>query len=374
VTDLVTTKTLSPTSQLTIEFDGRVRGVGSNSRENVTTVLLEAIENLFPVGFNLAVVDRYGPILRAWGGNACVVGEQIATTRSTRYDLASLSKVVATTTLAQWLVQNRHWKLSDRVSKWLPELARDELTLHHLITHTSGLVDHRPFFHLGRHPRAVRQAVFDEANVDGPPGDVLYSDLNFMLLGWAVEKCSGQPLDRLFRDVVAAPLNLRSTGYRRRARDRAHSAATELNGDQRLEPSLVWGDVHDGNAWSLGGVAGHAGLFAPANDMATFITALLNPRQHPVLKPGTISAMTRYQAGHQPDVRALGWRLEPESWGEWPADTYWHTGFTGTSLLVAPSAGVGIVLLANAIHPVRQMDRQEEYRSLIHRSVAMMVL
>ncbi|MHB1087336.1 MAG: serine hydrolase domain-containing protein [Acidimicrobiales bacterium] len=315
-------------------------------------------------------MDRHGPVLRAWGGNSCVVGDTIPTSYDTLYDLASLTKVVATTTLAMWLVQNHRWKLTDKVSSWLPGFARDDITLWHLITHTSGLVAHRPFFQLGQDPRAIRRAVYAEALRDDAPGHVLYSDLNFMLLGWAVEHCTGTPLHSLFRDTVASPLQMTATRYRPSTRDQMKIAATELDGDQRLAPVLVWGEVHDGNAWALKGVAGHAGLFAPAKDMARFVSALLDSKHHPVLKQSTITTMTKFQAGAQPDVRAMGWRLQPQGWGKWPDGTFWHTGFTGTSLLLAPQEDLGVVLLMNAVHPVRQMDRQAAFRARIHRAIA----
>ena len=357
-------------SQLKVEYSVGQRRFPSRSRELLTNELLDVLDDSFPPGFNLAVVDKSGPVFRAWGGNSCVVGTTIPTSRDTRYDLASLSKVVATTTLAMWLVENKRWKLSDKVSTWLPGFQRNDITLWHLITHTSGLVAHRPFFQLGQRPRAIRQAVYDEALADEAPGRVLYSDLNFMLLGWAVEQCAGKPLQVLFRDTIATPLQMTATGYRPSVRDRMKIAATELDGDQRLAPALVWGEVHDGNAWALRGIAGHAGLFAPGDDMSRFVAALLDAKHHPVLKASTIATMTRFQARSRPDVRAIGWRLQPQGWGKWPEDTYWHTGFTGTSLLLAPKENIGVVLLMNAVHPTRQLDRQAAIRSRIHRAIA----
>ncbi len=162
-----------------------------------------------------------------------------------------------------------------------------------------------------------------------------------MLLGWASQLLRRAPLARLFGETVAGAASAwsaRASGRWRRARRRI--AATELDGDQRLAPGLVWGEVHDGNAWALGGVAGHAGLFAPADDLGRFARALLAPERHPVLGPDSIAEMTRFQAGAPPDVRALGWRLDASEWGAWPSSTYWHTGFTGTSLLVAPELGL----------------------------------
>jgi CubicO group peptidase (beta-lactamase class C family) len=358
------------TPRLDVEYSTRSTRLSAKSLDRLTNQLRETLDTGFPAGFNLAVVDRAGTLLRAWGGYANILEPVTATSRDTLYDLASLTKVVSTTTLALWLEQEDRWKLSDRVQRWLPTFPRDDLTLKQLITHTSGLIPHLPFFHLGQDPRAVRAAVYAEARNGVAPGEVVYSDLNFMLLGWAVISCTKEPLDRLFRDVVATPLALGDTRYKVRVGDLTRVAATELDGDQRLVPGLVRGEVHDGNAWSLGGVAGHAGLFSTADDLDRFVTALLNPRRHPVLRASTVARLARYQAGHQPDVRGLGWRLEPTEWGSWPEGTFWHTGFTGTSLLISPAADLGVVLLMNAIHPVRDLERQGKVRTLLHRTLA----
>lgn len=353
---------------LSVEYSNAAR-LGARRRERLITELDELRRDGFPAGFDLSVVDHTGVVLRAWGGNACVVGETVPIDRDTLYDLASLTKVIATTTLVLALADAGRWRLDDRVARWLPGFPRDDLTMRHLLTHTSGLVPHRPFFHLGRDPRAIRRALYDEAAHGDAPGSVLYSDLNFILLGWALTRLTGTPLHRLFRDLIAGPLGLTSTGYRPPLRQRRRVAATELNGDQRLTPQLVWGEVHDGNAWALGGVAGHAGLFSTASDLQLFTSALLT-RRHPVLRPSTIRSMSHFQAGAQPDVRGLGWRLDPRGWGAWPTGTYWHTGFTGTSLLVAPALDAGVVLLTNAIHPIRQLDRQAQVRATLHRTLA----
>jgi CubicO group peptidase (beta-lactamase class C family) len=357
----------SPRVQL--EFSRDSLAMPDGVRDELTGELLAALDASFPAGFNMAVVTKTSTLFRAWGGFSNTQAPITETRSDTIYDLASLTKVVSTTTLVLWLVQNRRWKLSDPVARWLPGFSREDLTIEQLLTHTSGLIPHRPFFHLGRQPLAIRRAVYAEAELGGATGEVLYSDLNFMLLGWAVARCANVSLDRLFRDVVAKPLGMTETRYRPTVRYRSRIAATERNGDQRLTKQLVWGDVHDGNAWALGGVAGHAGLFAPTNDMIRFVQSFLgaNPR---VLSQNSLHSMSRHPTGSQPAVRGLGWRLDPAAWGQWPSDTLWHTGFTGTSLLVSPSANLGVVLMTNAIHPTRQLERQEQLRATIHATVA----
>ncbi len=339
------------------------------ARAELVDELSRTLDSGYPPGASLLVVDADGPLLRINGGFSCVIDAEIATTSETIYDLASLTKVIATVPLALVLDERRAWSLDDPVARWLPGFPRADLSLRQLLTHTSGLPPHRPFYRRGSGVSAIRPALFAEAVAAGP-GPVNYSDLNYILLGWALSRCAATPLARLFTETVARPLGMQQTRYRPPLRERRRIAATELDGDQRLAPGLVWGEVHDGNAWALGGVAGHAGLFAPASDLGRFASALLRPDHHPVLGSAAIAEMTRRQAGAPPDVRALGWRLDASDWGHWPQGSYWHTGFTGTSLLIAPEFGVGVVLLFGGVHPVRRPEEQAALRRALHRRLA----
>jgi len=318
----------------------------------------------------MAVVEREGIVLEAFGGHACLVDELVPTTSGTCYDLASLTKVVCTVTLALIAEQRATLAFDDPVERWLPEFPQPRTTLLHLLTHTSGLVEHRPFYATlhGRAP--IEAAVYGEAITSTPGENVRYSDLNFMLVGWALEACFGRGLDGAFAAEVAGPFGLARTCFCPPLAGRCNTAATELDGDQRLQPGLIWGEVHDGNAFALGGVAGHAGLFAPLGDLARFLQHLLVPELAGVLLPESIALMSTRQAGSADDVRGIGWRLQPKDWGPWPEGTIWHTGFTGTSLLVCPTRGVGVVLLTNSVHPRRRVDDQSVVRAEVHRLVA----
>jgi CubicO group peptidase (beta-lactamase class C family) len=339
------------------------------ARERTANILGESIAAGYPAGASLVVVDAKGVLLRVVAGCSCIVGSEIPTAPDTVYDLASLTKVIVTVPLVLALAERGSWSLDDPASAWLPGFPRGDISLRQLLTHTSGLVPHREFYRLGHGLSVIRPAVYREA-VDATPGQVCYSDLNYMLLGWALTRCSGLPLARLFDETVARPLRMEGTRFRPPRRIRERVAATELDGDQRLAPGLVWGEVHDGNAWALGGVSGHAGLFAPVDDLGRFARALLAPDSHPVLGPESIAEMTSWQAGTPPEVRALGWRLDASELGPWPASTYWHTGFTGTSLLVAPASGIAVVLLMGGVHPARRPDEQSVLREAVHRAVA----
>jgi len=284
----------------------------------------------FPPSVSLAIVDRDGTALKAFGGYACTYGETVPTTAETLYDLASLTKVVCTVTLSLVAHQRGTLDLDDLVAKWLPGYPQDRTTLWHLLTHTSGLVDHRPFFKTCTGRAEVQAAVFAEAREPVPGTEVLYSDLNYMLLGWVLEACYEQGLDAAFESEVALPLRLSQTRFRPPEAERRLCAATELDGDQRL----------------------------------------LAPELAKVLSAESIALMADRQAGNGADIRGIGWRLEPREWGHWPEGTIWHTGFTGTSLLVAPSMGTAVVLLTNAIHPHRRLEDQAAVRAQVHQLVA----
>src|SRR5262245_3548622 len=285
----------------------------------------------------------------------------------TLFDLASLTKVIVTTPLVVLLHQRKAWDLDDPICKWLPGAPRSEVTIRHCLTHTAGLVWHRPFFAVQPDARALRAAVLAELRT-AVPGPVCYSDLSFMLLGWAVENRTAEPLDTLAVRELLAPLGMTRTRYRPRA-DVSGIVATEVNGDQRLRDEAIWGTVHDGNAFALGGVSGHAGLFGPVEDLGRFAAALLTPRRHAVLSAETIRLMTTRHGMAASDVRALGWRPRPAGWGRWPAGTFWHSGFTGTSMLVSPGADTAVVLLTNFVHPKRRPEEAQQLRAGLHRAV-----
>lgn len=337
----------------------------------VSQLLLRGLAAGTPPAVGAEVRTPDGAAYSAAGGWARLAtegAEPIAAWSGTLFDLASLTKVVATLPLVLLLHQRGLWSIDDPVARWLPGAPRSPVTISDCLLHTAGLVPFRQYYRACGDPGQVRTAVIGELAGAVPRGVVSYSDVGFMLLGWAVEECAGEPLTQIFAREVAGPLGMTSTGYLPRA-DRAMIAATEEDGDQRLTPGLIWGTVHDGNAFALGGVSGHAGLFGTAADLGRYAAAWLRPDRHPVLSAGTVELMTARQAGTGDQARVLGWRTRPAEWGDWPAGTLWHTGFTGTSVLVAPALGTAVVLLTNAVHPVRRPAETAELRVSVHRAV-----
>src|SRR5579859_1800987 len=343
----------------------------------VSGMLLGVLASGFPPAVAIQVCTPEGSPSAAAGGWARLADtdflEPVLAGTDTLFDLASLTKVVATLPLVLLLHQRGRWSIDDPVARWLPGAPRSAVTIAQCLLHVSGLVPHRPYYETCAGPAEIRRAVIAEL-ADAVPGPVAYSDLGFMLLGWAVEECAGEPLADLAAREVFGPLGMSSTGYRPRA-PLARIAATEADGDQRVGgeqrsgTGVVWGQVHDDNAFALGGVSGHAGLFGTAEDLGRFAAALLTPDRHPVLSAETLALMTARHAGAGTEERVLGWRLRPEAWGDWPEGTFWHTGFTGTSLLVAPAIEVAVVLLTNAVHPVRRLDQIGGVRASVHRAI-----
>jgi CubicO group peptidase (beta-lactamase class C family) len=337
----------------------------------VSRLLVNALADGVPPAAAIEVTTAAGGTSYTAAGGWAVLGAgsapSVPASLRTLFDIASLTKVVVTAPVALLLHQRKAWDIDDPIARWLPDAPASAVTIRQCLTHTAGLVPHRPFYAEQDSPAAIRQAAIAEL-ADAAGGPVCYSDLSYMLVGWAAEQCAGEPLDVLAGREILGPLGMTSTCYRPSA-PLPSIAATEADGDQRQSRGLIWGEVHDGNAYALGGVSGHAGLFSTAADLGRFAGALLRPDHHPVLSAATIELMTSRQAGAGDDVRAIGWRLRPGAWGRWPAGTIWHTGFTGTSLLVAPALGAAVVLLTNAVHPARHPAQIAALRAAVHRAV-----
>jgi uncharacterized protein YbbC (DUF1343 family)/CubicO group peptidase (beta-lactamase class C family) len=288
-------------------------------------------------------------------------------TEATIFDLASLTKVVATTTSVMQLVEAGRIRLSDPVAMFIPEFGqygKRGITIRHLMTHTSGL---RPDLELTVEFSGAAEAIArasQEVPV-APPGErFIYSDINYFLLGDIVERVSGERLDRYAAAHVFEPLGMKDTMFLPPAALRPRIAPTE-----RCDP-LAWpctrpdapflrGVVHDPTSRRMGGVAGHAGLFSTAADLSIFCRMLLHDgtlNGVRILSPATIAKMTAPATPPgMADVRGLGWDIDSvysSNRGElFPIGSYGHTGFTGTSLWLDPSSGSYVIFLSNRVHP-----------------------
>jgi CubicO group peptidase (beta-lactamase class C family) len=283
--------------------------------------------------------------------------DPIAAYTDTLYDVASLTKLF-TTTCVMRLVERGQLSLDEPVATWLPAFAaggKETVTLRDLLTHTSGLPDLLQLWKLADTP-ADRMALVLAAPLVQPRGtSYRYSDLGPIAIGHLLEQITGMTLDVLVRDLVTGPLGLSQTAFRPATELRPRIAPTE--DEEGVGRGMVWGEVHDENSWSLGGVAGHAGVFSTAADLGRFGQLYLDGGMLDgvrLLRPETVSEMTRNQ------IRGLGWRgigweLNASFYmGRLAAPTtFGHTGFTGTSLVIDPSRQLVVVLLTNRVHPSR---------------------
>jgi CubicO group peptidase (beta-lactamase class C family) len=274
---------------------------------------------------------------------------------ATRYDLASLSKVVGTLPSLLALLHAGEVALGDPVRKffsqagWFQTPSLGDATLRQLLTHTSGLPTWRPLFAEVSSRLTAFGSVL-QTPLAHPSGQVVYSDLGFMLLGAVVERVSGARLDAFAHNHVFVPLGMAATGYGVAAGARV--AATE---DCGWRGRLLEGEVHDENAFVFDGVAGHAGLFDTAADLARYAQAWLRG-DAPFASAELLREATREQAAGDGVRRGLGWQLvgEGSSAGHYAGPAaYGHTGFTGTSLWLDPGKDRFAVLLTNRVHPSR---------------------
>ncbi len=278
-------------------------------------------------------------------------------TVDTRFDLASLTKVVATTTAILQLMDQQKLRLDDPVAKYWPEFGenhKESITIRQLLTHYSGL---RADLDLTRawwgYPAALSLIAAEKPLV--PPGSqYLYSDINFEILGELVRRISGMPLDVYCARYIFQPLGMKNTGFTPPLTSRPNIAPTEyLNG------RLHWGEVHDPTAYRMGGVSGHAGLFSTADDLAIFARMLLDggsAKGVRILNRRTVTQMTTPQSPPgMTELRGLGWALAaPFATNReqlLPLGAYGHLGYTGTLLRIDPVTRTFLIVLSNRVHP-----------------------
>ncbi len=295
-----------------------------------------------------AVVKRgYGRL--TWQADAPAVSDQ------TIYDLASLTKVVATTSAIMVLVDEGKLDLDAPVRHYIPAFsggAKDRVTVRHLLTHRAGLPAGRDLWRSAASPVEARRQVLESRLFCEPGACYEYSDLGADVLGFVAETVSGERLDRFVAARVFAPLGMTDTHFRPAAELRGRIAPTEL-APPRGYP--LRGEVHDENAYALGGVAGHAGLFSTAADLSIFAQTLLNGgvyRGVRVFSDSTVRQFTRRAAG----TRALGWDTcaKNSACGEMMGESaFGHTGFTGTSLWLDPEQRMFVLLLTNRVYDAR---------------------
>lgn len=312
-------------------------------------------------GFALKYADREGTELPR--------DQQIRARKDTIYDLASLSKLFTSLVAVEQLQAGR-LSLDRTVASYLPAFAnhgKDAITVRQLLTHTSGLrPDPEPGLWTYTTMAQKRRAILTETPAAAPGSSYTYSDLNMMSLQLLLEKVTGKPLERLVRDGITKRLGMRDTGYNPPASERHRIAATEFEDgsyDSGETPGpnrgLVWGQVHDENAWALGGVSGHAGVFSTAHDLAVLAQTMLDGGQYGrtrILRQRWVEAlMTNDIGAFAGNDHGLGFELYQYFYMGAMATPFsaGHTGYTGTSFVIDPTTDSFAILLTNRVHPNR---------------------
>jgi uncharacterized protein YbbC (DUF1343 family)/CubicO group peptidase (beta-lactamase class C family) len=305
------------------------------------------------------IVGHDGRIVyrKAYGERA-VVPQREAMTVDTIFDCASLTKVIATTPSLMKLFEQGRFRLNDKVTDYIPEFqgGKSDITLRNLFTHFSGLAPDVPLKPVWSGNETGLRLAYTTKPTGSPGVRHVYSDINFILLGELVHRLSGQTLDEYARQNIFAPLGMRDTRFLPPSQWLPRIAPTERP-DKTSAP--LRGVVHDPTARYMGGVAGHAGVFATADDLARFAQMMLNGGELDgvrLFNPLTVAKFTEPQTPpDQPILRGLGWDIDSpysSNRGElFPIGSYGHTGFTGTSIWIDPSTKSYVILMANSVHP-----------------------
>ena len=332
--------------------------VTSRLTDSTRAVLTRALaDGAFPGA--VAIIGNRSGILASYGVGRLDAADSSRPTPTTIYDLASLTKIVATTSLMLELVDQGRVSLDTPVVRYLPDWhgpRAAEITIRQLLTHSSGLAAWRAFYKEAT-DKADARAQLMLVGPDAPPGTrFLYSDMNFMLLGMVAERLTGMSLDSAFTAMVAQPLRLSDTRFLPDSLQRSRIAPTEYDPWRQRQ---LRGEVHDENASRFNGVSGHAGLFSTGEDLSRVARMWLNGGTLDgarLASAETVAAFTRAQ-DTLISKRALGWetpngmnsaghRLSPRAFG--------HTGFTGTSMWIDPSRDLFVILLTNRVNPTRE--------------------
>ncbi len=298
---------------------------------------------------------------------------------NTMWDMASCTKVTATTTATMMCYDKGLFKLDDKVAKYLPGFGKngkENVTIRNLLVHDSGLrpdiPSYRIFDSVANKTQGVMNVIYNDTLVYPTGTKMVYSDLNFILMGKIIENVTGQPLDKFCEKNIFKPLGMKSTMFNPPANLIDRIAPTEI--DNYWRHRLIRGTVHDETSQLLGGVAGHAGLFATAGDLAKLLQMLLqkgkyNGKQY--IKSSTVEMFIKKQSDLS--TRALGWDTkshERSSAGHLFSDiSYGHTGFTGTSMWTDPTRKLFVVFLTNRVYPTRNNLKIMRVRPEVHDAV-----
>ncbi len=337
-------------------------------------------DKAFP-GATLAVGYRGKVSLHSFG-KLTYDAKSPAVNINTMYDIASLTKVVATTTLVAKLAEGDFpvpIDLDAKVERYLPEWTigpqpewRHRVTVRHLLTHTSGLPPFKEYWRTSKSKQDTLDKIFAEPLEYEPGTKEVYSDLGIILTAEIIERLTGKSLGVLTHDDIFVPLAMSNSMYKPAKKLWPAIAPTEV--DKQYRHHLIQGEVHDENAAAIGGVSGHAGVFSTAPDLAAFCQMLLNGGVYAhqrILRRSTIAEFTAPQQLSN-GTRTLGWAAPTEGGSSghfFSPHSFGHTGFTGTSIWIDPDRQVFVVLLSNRVYPTRENQKHIKVRTALHDAV-----
>ena len=344
-------------------------------------VVEKAIKDKATPGATLAVGFRGKVAIHAFG-KLSYDAKSPAVKPATMYDIASLTKVVATTALVAKLAEGDFavpLDLDAKVERYLPEWAsgpqpewRHRVTVRHLLTHTSGLPPFKEYWRTSKSKQDTLTKIFAEPLEYEPGTKEVYSDLGIILMAEIIERLTGRKLDDLANSFIFSPLGMKDSGYKPPKKLWPTIAPTEI--DNIYRHHLIQGEVHDENAYAIGGVSGHAGVFSTAPDLAAFCQMLLNGGVYAhqrILRRATVAQFTTPQQ-LSGGTRTLGWAVPTPgglSGNYFSAHSYGHTGFTGTSIWIDPDRQLFVVFLTNRVHPTRENQKIQQVRRDLHDAV-----
>ncbi|GGD72124.1 serine hydrolase domain-containing protein [Paenibacillus nasutitermitis] len=367
----------------------RIEGIGQCSAMGLDDARIRRAFALLDEGIAAGVIPgavasigRNGQFVSYTAGEAVTgAAGPIPVRPDTLYDCASLTKIVVTLPLILMLLEEGRIRLDDPVIRFLPQFSqagKSDVTIRHLLTHTSGLIPFTDMHSHGWDLDAIIDFVLSQP-LENPPGkQVAYSDMGYIVLGHIASLLYEGPLSRIAADRLLIPLGMTDTQFCPPAALRWRIAATEW---YPYEKGPRWGDVHDENAYAMGGVSGHAGLFATASDLSRYATMWLGGgviEGRRILSPAAIGlAVRNHTVAACGGSRGLGWALKGDNFDAsgdlLSAASYGHTGFTGTSIYVDPDNRITIVLLTNRVHFGRDRDIYR-IRDVFHNAVAASII
>ncbi|MGA9641992.1 MAG: serine hydrolase domain-containing protein [Terriglobales bacterium] len=342
-------------------------------------IITRAIEDRVFPGCSLAVTHRGELIAHQAFGRFTYDATSPEVTTANIFDLASVTKVVATTAMAMILYERGVLDLEAPVSAIVPEFTSAELvsadasrarvTLHMLLAHSSGLPAYERLFQRAKTREQLLEAAFATPLITLPEMRAAYSDIGFIILGVALERLADESLDRFCQREVFGPLAMAQTTFNP-AKGLREGIPPTID-DRTFRHRVIQGEVQDENASILGGVAGHAGLFSTAGDMALFAHAMLNGG-YPILRAETIALFTRRESAPEGTSRALGWDTPSppsQSGKHFGMRSFGHLGYTGTSLWIDPDRQLSITLLTNRTWPDCQNQAIKQVRPAFHDAI-----